>query len=272
MNRGDDAAEHSLKNINKEVDKLMKHMKETNIPIIMTQEDEINFQQASNCFICEQELKKDHVQNHHHLMGKYRRAAHSNCNLQFQYSNQIPIFFHNLEGYDSHLIMQHLWQYKHLRISCTPKNKEKYISFSLGSARFLDSLNFMNESLSKLVDNMAAESDQHFHHTKHHYPDPYHRKLLLRKGVYTYEWMDTMDKVDYTSLPSKESFYSKLTLSHISDEDYAHAQNVWKTFNMKTMGDYHDLYLKTDVLLLADCFENFRKTSMDWIQPTILLL
>ena len=70
---------------------------------------------------------------------------------------------------------------------------------------------------------MATEGDQHFHHTKHNYPDHNHRKLLLRKGVYPYEWMDTMDKMDYTSLPSKESFYSKLTLFHISDEDSAHA-------------------------------------------------
>ena len=74
--------------------------------------------------------------------------------------------------------------------------------------------------------------------------------------------MDRMDKMDHTSLPEKEAFYSSLTLTGISDADYSHAQNVWKTFGMETMGDYHDLYLKTDVLLLADCFENFRKTCI----------
>ena len=90
-------------------------------------------------------------------------------------------------------------------------------------------------------------------HTKEH---------LLRKGVYPYEWMDGIDKMNYTYLPEKEAFYSSLTLTGISDADYNHAQNVWKTFNLETMGDYHDLYLKTDVLLLADCFENFRKTCI----------
>ena len=102
----------------------------------------------------------------------------------------------------------------------------------------------------------------HFHHIKRHYTNPQQRALLLRKGVYLYEWMDRMDKMDYTSLPEKEAFYSSLTLTGISDADYSHAQNVWKTFGMETMGDYDDLYLKTDVLLLADCFENFRKTCI----------
>ena len=120
----------------------------------------------------------------------------------------------------------------------------------------------MNESLGKLVNNLAAEGDDHFHHIKRHYTEPHQRALLLRKGVYPYEWMDRIDKMDYTSLPEKEAFYSSLTLTGISDADYSHAQNVWKTFGMETMGDYHDLYLKTDVLLLADCFENFRKTCI----------
>ena len=71
-----------------------------------------------------------------------------------------------------------------------------------------------------------------------------------------------MDKMGYTYLPEKEAFYSSLTLIGISDADYNHAQNVWKTFNLEIMGDYHDLILKTDVLLLADCFENFRKTCI----------
>ena len=122
----------------------------------------------------------------------------------------------------------------------------------------------MNESLGKLVDNLAAEGDQHFHYIKRHFSDSEERELLLRKGVYPYEWMDHADKMEHTSLPEKEAFDSKLSLSSISDDDYAHAKNVWKTFHMQTMGDYHDLYLKTDVLLLADVFENFRKKCLEY--------
>jgi hypothetical protein len=74
--------------------------------------------------------------------------------------------------------------------------------------------------------------------------------------------MDDMEKMKSEGLPSKDSFYSTLYESHVSDEDYQRAQRVWSHFNMKTMKDYHDLYLETDVLLLADVFENFRRTCI----------
>ena len=114
------------------------------------------------------------------------------------------------------------------------------------------------------MDNLAAEGDHHFNHIKRHFTDSEERKLLLRKGVYPYEWMNHADKMEYTSLPEKEAFYSKLSLSSISDDDYTHAKNVWKTFHMQTMEGYHDLYLKTDVLLLANVFENFRKKCLEY--------
>ena len=87
--------------------------------------------------------------------------------------------------------------------------------------------------------------------------------LLSRKGVYPYDYMDNFKKFDETNLPPKEEFFSKLNDEDITDEDFEHAQNIWKTFNCKNMGDYHDLYLKTDVLLLADVFEEFRKVCLE---------
>ena len=80
--------------------------------------------------------------------------------------------------------------------------------------------------------------------------------VLLRKGVYPYEYTDEWDKFNEKKLPCKESFYSNLTMEDISDTDYKHASNVFEKFNLNNLGDYHDLYVRSDTLLLADVFEN----------------
>ena len=86
--------------------------------------------------------------------------------------------------------------------------------------------------------------------------------ILLRKGVYPYEYMDEWNKFDEKELPSKGSFYSSLTMEDISDTDYKHANNVFKKFNLNNLGECHDLYARSDTLLLADVFENFRNVCM----------
>ena len=86
--------------------------------------------------------------------------------------------------------------------------------------------------------------------------------LLLRKRVYSYEYMDSWEKFNET-LPEKESFYRELKKEDITDQDYAHAQQVWKVFEIKNLGDYHDLYGQSNTLLLADVFENFRDGCID---------
>ena len=85
-------------------------------------------------------------------------------------------------------------------------------------------------------------------------------RLLIRKGVYPYEYMDSFDKFKETSLPAIENFYSQLNMDGISRNDYRHAKKVWDTFELNDLGDYHDLYVMSDTLLLADVFENFRDT------------
>ena len=82
--------------------------------------------------------------------------------------------------------------------------------------------------------------------------------LLLRKGVYPYEYMDSWEKFNETSLPSKKDFYSNLNMEDIDDIDYRHGNDVFKGFKLENLGDYHDLYVQSDTLLLAYVFENFR--------------
>ena len=86
--------------------------------------------------------------------------------------------------------------------------------------------------------------------------------LLIRKGVYPYDYMDNFERFNETELPPIKEFYSRLNDSNVDVKDYEHAQKVWKHFDKKNMGEYHDLYLKTDVILLADIFENFRDVCL----------
>ena len=143
-------------------------------------------------------------------------------------------------------------------ISAIVQNMEKMISFSWGQYRFVDSYAFLSSSLDKLVTNTPKE-DLSF--TRQRFPAS-QVDLMTRKGVYPYEYMDDFSRFDETCLPPQEAFYSSLSDEGISEEDYKHAHEVWDTFDCRNIGDYHDLYLKTDVLLLADVFENFRQTAL----------
>ena len=87
--------------------------------------------------------------------------------------------------------------------------------------------------------------------------------MLLRKDVYPYECMDSLEKFNETALPPKKDFYSNLNLQDISDEDYKHAQKVWGVFKIKNLGEYHDLYVQSDTLLPSDIFETFRNTCLN---------
>ena len=162
-------------------------------------------------------------------------------------------------------------------IDCIPNNEEKYISFTknimTGSymnkkeeikpifykLRFIDSFKFMSTSLDTLVNNLPDEA---FNNLKRCYKGD-KLSLVKRKGVYPYEYMDSMERFEENKLPPKEAFYSRLTGEGISNEDYEHAKKVWEVFEIEHMQEYHDLYNKTDVLLLADVFENFRNICLE---------
>ena len=105
----------------------------------------------------------------------------------------------------------------------------------------------------------------------HHVKDDKDLDILTDKGVYPYDYMNAWDKFNETELPKKEDFYSKLYDEHISEDDYERARLVWNRFNLKDLGEYHDLYLRCDVLQLTDVFENFRNMfKILWIRPSIL--
>ena len=239
--------------------------------MIFTEEDTKHFNNASDCWICGEELGNDRVRDHCHFTGRYRGPAHNKCNLKYRKPKNISVFFHNLSGYDSHLFIKKLGTpNKNENIDCIPNNEEKYISFSKtivtgqytnkkGKVKdktfkivFKDSLKFMSSSLGALVNNLPAFKNLLNYFT------PKQTELLKQKGFYPYEYMDSEEKFNDTKLPPREAFYSKLSGKGITEKDYEHAGNVWNSFKMKTFKEYHELYNITDVLLLADVFENFR--------------
>ena len=277
--RGEKAVYKFMENMLEEVKYCKKAMKTFfNKPLRMTEEDEDEFKKATTCHICDKKYtEKDiRVRDHCHITGKYRGSAHQDCNLKLRINPQeikIPVIFHNLRGYDSHFIMQEIGTIvknntytkngKEIKmdINAIPNNMEKYMAFMLGNhLTFIDSFQFMSSSLDKLVSNLPAEALKYIN--KRFQKEKFN--LMTRKGVYPYDYMDSFEKFNKTELPTKEEFYSILSDEHITDEDYQHAKNVWNTFKLQSMGEYHNLYLKSDILLLADVFENFRKTCLQY--------
>ncbi|KYN08184.1 Matrilysin [Cyphomyrmex costatus] len=128
--------------------------------------------------------------------------------------------------------------------------------------RFVDSFKFLSSSLEKLV-SYFDKSKLNITRSKFFNLDEQEFAFLKRKGVFPYEYVNSFNKLNETSLPPREAFYSSLIDEDISVDDYQHATDVWQRFRINTLGDYSDLYLKTDVLLLADMFENFRDTYME---------
>ena len=173
---------------------------------------------------------------------------------------KIPVIFHNLKGYDSHFIIQKIGE--PISIEVIPNNTDKYMAFYLGKyLSFLDSFQFLSSSLAKLAGNLPNDK---FIYAKEYFPDENQFRLMRAKGVYPYDYMNSISKFGETKLPKREDFCSLLTDEDINDDDYRHAEEVWNTFRIKNMGEYHDLYLISDILLLADVFENFRDTCLEY--------
>ena len=255
-------------------EKCIKEMQE-NERMVMTEADERAFKRAKCCHICQKAFANDEnkmkkVRDHDHRTGKFRGAAHNKCNINFFSNRYLPVVFHNLRNYDSHFIIHAAHEVSKVlgdpRFSCIPNNYEKFLSFTIGDLKFMDSFQFMASSLEKLAENLYDREDKyrHFHNMRREFPD--HIDLLCKKGHYPYEWVDSHEKLQHIGLPPRENFYSELKKESITQEEYQHAQHVYGSMGCQTFGDYHSIYLKTDVLLLADVFEQFRKTCSEYYQ------
>jgi hypothetical protein len=241
--------------------------------LVMTDADRRDFDDASECYICANPFKSGKqiaivdrkVRDHDHVTGAYRGAAHSSCNLRLRTTYKIPIFLHNFRNYDGHLIVPALSVFKNSKIDVIGQSLEKYLTLTWDETlTFKDSLQFMPGSLEALVACLLESGKDKFVQLRKAFEgatDEEGIDLLLRKGVYPYDYMNDASRLDEDRLPAREHFFSTLTNRECSEKDYAHAQRVWAKFNCRTLLDYHNLYLKVDVLQLADVFESFRNSN-----------
>ena len=237
------------------------------------------YEKASRCHICFKPFnsKDPKVRDHCHYTGHYRGPAHSLCNLRYRIPSYIPVVFHNLSGYDAHLFIKELGKHSN-DIGVITKKKEDHSTFSVNvvvdkyidkegnekdkliELRFIDSFKFMASRLDSLTSNLVRGGIKLFGFDDY---DESQYNLLTRKGIYPYEYMLSWDKFEESQLPPIEAFYSSLNMNNISEDDYQHAQRVWDAFGIRNLGDYHNLYLQTNIILLANMFEAFRDACLE---------
>ena len=247
----------------------------------------ISKEDVSDCWICGEKLTDDvknpTVLDHCHFTGEFLGWAHNKCNLSRRKTNFTPVFAHNLSNYDLHHVILALQNADPRSIiSVVPNTEEKLISLQLGVLvaskpdqkgilrnqyeyiRLLDSFRFMNTSLENLVNNLPncefTLLENHFQNWPKSSVDK-----LKEKGCFPYGYIDNFDKLEETRLPALYHWKNSLDRFeiNITMSDYDRAHDVFEEFNCKTIGDYYDLYLTTDVFLLATVMMCFRRVCYE---------
>jgi hypothetical protein len=269
--------------------------------IVMTDEDIVRHQNSNKCERCLNEFTNDNltkkVKHHDHITGQFIGSYCNSCNLKYRYKLFLPVYIHNLKGYDSHLFVKALCKYGSFtstgdNVGCIPNNEERYISISknikvdeyedydeekgknvmkpvMMEIRFLDTFAFMATSIDKLSENLVKDcksvEDKRkiFKNVSEYFKDDNEFDMMTRKGVYPYDYITDYDKFKVKKFPHIDAFNSELNNSKCSMKDYDYAKKVWSVFNCKTFLDYHNLYLTVDVLILADIWENFREVCFN---------
>jgi len=256
--------------LDKELKNRLEEFKKHNL----SDKDEERFNNETKCHFCKLKFTTDDikVRDHCHITGKFRGAAHQLCNLRIRTSLDTKIIFHNGTNYDFKMIVKKLYKVSK-EINAIPFTDEKFLTFSIKipdtkiKFTFIDSYRFLGASLDNLANNFNIESFKHtLNHLNNKYPhlDINDLNLIIRKGVFPYEYLDSFDKLNDTKLPNKISFYSTIKGKHISQEDYNRAEKVFKLLGCNNLKDYLEVYLSIDVFLLTDIFEHFRKVAKNY--------
>lgn len=289
---GEDAADHFVDTVLHLESKYRDKIKTDFKKLIVTKHVQTQFNMADMCYLCNKPfqlgamteidhlqdrnpIKLDAVMDHDHLTGDYLGAAHNRCNvMRAEMAGRLVGYAHNFSNYDSHCVMKAIavkkrkegclkFEGKDIKLDAIPLNTQRFKTLKINRVLLLDSMSFLNDSLERLVNNLRA-SNHSFDLMRQWVPQDHKRELLLRKGIYPYEAMTSMEVLKNKKLPSPEGFASKLTSSTgISPADYQHAQNVWRTFECENMGDYSLLYVMSDCYQLLETIWELRNTLYD---------
>ena len=189
--------------------------KHFNKNLIMSEEEEHLIQQSNSCWICKKLIDNDEekVRVHSHVTSKFRGAAHWDFNINFQLTKKVPVIFHNLRGYDSHLIFNELDKYD-VKISVISNGLENNMAFFSKNLLFIDCMQFMNSSLDTLVKKL---SDEHFKYLIEEFGSK-NLELLKQKGDYPYEYMNSFERINEEKLPARKYFFSLIKTGKIVDD------------------------------------------------------
>lgn len=239
---------------------------------ISEKEKEKLYNTSDCCYLCKKILEREeNIIEHNHLSGQFRGISCSSCNrLESRDGKQFPIFFHNGSGYDFHFITEELLKHEteYNKVKVLPKDTENYISITFGDRYFKlvfkDSMRFLLSSIDNL--SKTLEDNQYkilkrklFNCNQELFEDLKHYENNERsfKGIFPYDYFDSLEKLKLEEFPDKKEFYSILYQKDISNEEYNHGKKIFNRY-CETFKDYLMLYQKLDVLILTDVFENFR--------------
>ena len=258
-------AEHFIDSISAEAETLWTKYIKKEVPMrSLTKEEQRAFHRNNICHICKEEIKEGEkkIKEHCHITGNYRGMSHNQCNLDYRivkHNWKLICLFHNLRRYDAHLIIKAV-QKRHGEVKIIPVNMETYVSFTINRVCFIDSAAFAPMSLENLVKDTLKEGD--FVYTdKEATAIEELKKYARKKGIFPYDFFDNINKLKVKKIPLMQVFDDTLSDEPCTEEKYKRAKKVWKYCN--TFKEYHDFYLKCDVLLLTDFMEKFRKNCLD---------
>jgi hypothetical protein len=266
---GEKAAEVFIEHLLKQENNWIKNLLSNNNPMVMSELDQIDFNNATCCYICDEDFteKNYKCRDHNHLTSEYLGAACNKCNLRRRKPSTLKIFVHNGSRYDFHFLVSAISQFPEEihSIRILPFNGENFRTISFNCFEFIDSLAFLQASLSELCSDLK-DSGHNYEILKQTYLvktngkfDAKKYKMLLEKSFFPYEFCTSLKQMEnVTELPDIKHFKSSLTEKTISKSDHKFAKKVWKIFNCKNLLDYSKVYNKIDTILLAEVFQKFR--------------